>query len=63
MQRILARVFWKLKTAGFEKLSILNGGPFAWQAAQYRVCTGEGVMRQKTELSLSYAADPRAQAA
>ena len=62
MQRISARVFWTLKTAGFEKLSILNVGPFAWQAAQYPVRTGEEVTRQKTELSLSYAVDSRAEA-
>ena len=37
-----ARVYWMLKTAGFENLSIFNGWLSAWRAAQYQLRTGEG---------------------
>ena len=52
-----AHVYWTLKTAGFENLSIPNGGMSAWRAAQYPIHTGEAVMRQKTEHSLIYVQD------
>ena len=41
------RLNWTLKTAGFENLSIINGGLSAWRVAQYPLLTGEVVTRQK----------------
>ena len=55
-------MYWTLETAGFENLSIINGGLSTWRAAQYPLRTAEGVTWQKTQLSLSYAEDWRAEA-
>lgn len=40
-----ARVYWTLKSSGFEDLSILNGGVVAWEAA------GLGLESEPTELA------------
>jgi thiosulfate/3-mercaptopyruvate sulfurtransferase len=49
-----ARVYWTLKSAGFEKLAILNGGYMAWASAGMPVSTETPtVARSSIEASIS----------
>ncbi|MDO5706138.1 MAG: rhodanese-like domain-containing protein [Paracoccus sp. (in: a-proteobacteria)] len=48
-----ARVYWTLKSVGFENLSILNGGTQGWVAAGLPVDTTQ-VMPQPTTLDLTF---------
>jgi len=48
-----ARVYWTLKSSGFEQLSILNGGELAWVNAGLPVST-DAVEPVPTELSITW---------
>lgn len=51
-----ARVYWTLKSIGFEELSILNGGLAAWTEAGYDLST-EAVTLQPSDLTVTLAND------
>ncbi len=48
-----ARVYWTLKSSGFEDLSILNGGILAWEAAGYTI-EDQPTVLDTTELDIEF---------
>jgi thiosulfate/3-mercaptopyruvate sulfurtransferase len=48
-----ARVYWTLKSSGFENLSILNGGVSAWEAAGYTI-EDQPTVLEPTELDITF---------
>jgi thiosulfate/3-mercaptopyruvate sulfurtransferase len=48
-----ARVYWTLKSSGFEDLSILNGGVSAWEAAGYTI-EDQPTVLEPTELDITF---------